>query len=267
MTSGTLVHHLGNLWRLADEATSIHVAGGGLGLSDLDEARLEAAADAELEGLRHAALLAGRARDTARWLPIALGFGESAVGLIQAAAHSGRVPGTVPARPTLPDQVAQLARLSPEAATDLVALTCARGAVAGGGHPRFVDSAQQLLASARLHGNGADGPLYPWAAQLRHTTEQLLGHVAAVLRFVASAVAFDGASVVIADPDPRARRHDLAARIPGLEHQDLFASRDEGRWTVPAAPNERTDRLVAAIREDLIGPFRAVTLDRDATTC
>ncbi|TVR18437.1 MAG: hypothetical protein EA387_14530 [Nitriliruptor sp.] len=267
MSTGTLIDHLRELWDLADEATALFAAGGGLGLTALDEARLEAAADTAMDGLRHSALLAGRDRDTALWLPVALGFGDLAVGLILAAAHAGRPPGPVPDRPGLATQLHHLAGLSPRAAAALLACACARGGVATGGDPRFVTTAEELLATARLQSNRAAGPLRSWTAQVEHTTEGLIGGAGRVPRPVAATLAPSGTALAIADPAPRLRHPDIAARIPGLHPRDLIASRTSGRWTIPASLAVRRDRLIASLRPELAGPLRAVTLDRAAAIC
>lgn len=267
MNDGTLIDHLCDLWLLADEAAALFTAGGGLGLTALDEARLEAAADASMEGLHHTALLAGQARVTARWLPDALTLGELAVGLIHAAAHAGRPPGPVPGRPDLATQIQDLSTLAPRAAATLLASACARAAVASDGSRRFVTTGQELLDIARLHADVAEGPLRSWTAQLEHTTEHLLGHVSHVPTLVAARVAPTGAALAVADPAAHLGHGDIAARIPGLRQRDLVASRTGGRWTLPADLTVRPDRLVASLRPDLAGPLRAVTLDRHAVVC
>lgn len=267
MTAATLIDNLRELWRIADDANAVFVSGGGLGLSSHDEARLEADADRALDGLRRAALLAGRDRGAAGWLPAGLELGELAVRLIQTTAHSGRPRTTVPGRPDLPHQIELLAPRSAVGATALVALTCARGAVATSGHPRFVETAQQLLATARLHPTGPDGPLSWWAAQLDHTTEQLLGHLQDIPLTVAASVAPASGALVVADPRTRFRDGTPTSRIPGLTPRNLLGSRAYGRWTIPAVPTQDTDRLIAHLPPELIGPLRAVTLDRDAPAC
>lgn len=267
MTAGNLIDHLSELWKLADEATSIFVAGGGIGLTRHDEAHLETASDRALDGLRHAALLAGRDRDASRWLPTALELGELAVRLIQTTAHSGRPHATIPGRPDLPHQIELLAPRSAVGACSLVASICARGAIATDGHPRFVETAQQLLASAGLHPEEPSGPLSWWTAQLQHTTEQLLGHLQHVPRTVAASIAPATAALVIADPTARAHSDRVTSRIPGATARNLIGSRTHGHWTIPAAPTKDTDRLIALLPPELVGPFRAVTLDREAAVC
>jgi hypothetical protein len=265
MASGTLIDHLTRVWELVDEAFAVFVAGGAIGLTDHDEARLERAADDALDGLRRAALLAGRDREAAVWLPTALDLGDLAAVMIPATAHLGRPPGPVPGRLDLSSQVAELAPRSPAAATSLVAWWMARIAVASQDErPETV--AQQLLATARL--STADDPLHAWTAHVQHVAEHLLGRVGGLPRFVAAPLRAGDRSIVIATVAPRARRSDLTDRVPGLAPADLLASCAAGRWTVPAGPpGPSTQRLVVCAPDDLVGPVRAVTLDREAFVC
>ncbi|TVR39059.1 MAG: hypothetical protein EA388_00015, partial [Nitriliruptor sp.] len=264
-STGTLIDHLRELWDLADEASALFAAGGGLGLTALDETRLETAAATATEGLRHTALLAGRDRAAERWLPTALGFGDLAVGLIQAAAHAGRPPGPVPDRPDLPAQIGQLEVLSRRAAPALLALACARAAIATGGNPRFSTTAAELQATSRLQPEPGDGPLRSWTAQLVHTTDQFLGHAGDVPAPVAASLAPRRDVLAVADPHPRARRYSLSDRIPGLAPSDLLATRGSGSWEVPGSQDPHRDRIIFHLDPALIGPLRAAALDRDAT--